>query len=71
VELCAERYNALENKLTNLEGRMDSLEGHIMDVKRSLVNRDTAHYKTLITIGTTVIGVLITGLITLIVNTHK
>jgi chromosome segregation ATPase len=71
VELCAERYTALENKLTNLEGRMDSLEGHIMDVKRSLTSRDTAHYKTLITIGTTVIGVLITGIITLLININK
>jgi predicted nucleic acid-binding Zn-ribbon protein len=71
VELCAERYNALENKLTNLEGRMDTLEGHIMDVKRSLSTRDVNQYKTLITIGTTIIGVLLTGLVTLLVNTHK
>jgi predicted nucleic acid-binding Zn-ribbon protein len=71
VELCAERYNALDSKLTNLEGRMETLEGHIMDVKRSLVNRDTAHYKTLVTIGTTIIGVLLTGLVTLIVHGLK
>ena len=36
VELCAERYSNLEFKLENLDKRMDSLEGHIVDIKDSL-----------------------------------
>jgi len=65
VELCAERYNSLEEKLTNLESRMDKVENHLVDIKTALSNQDSSQYKTLVTIGTTIIGVLITGLITL------
>ena len=65
VELCAERYSNLETKLDNLEHRMDTLETHIVDIKNVLSSNDSGQYKTLITIGTTIIGVLITGLITL------
>jgi prefoldin subunit 5 len=65
VELCAERYNSLENKLCDLEKRMDTVETHLVDIKTVLSNNDSSQYKTLITIGTTIIGVLITGLITL------
>ena len=65
VELCAERYNSLEEKLTNLEVRMDKVETHLVDIKTALSNQDSSQYRTLITIGTTIIGVLITGLITL------
>jgi chaperonin cofactor prefoldin len=65
VELCAERYNSLDTKLNNLETRMDKVENHLVDIKTALNNQDTSQYRTLITIGTTIIGVLITGLITL------
>jgi hypothetical protein len=68
VELCAERYSSLESKLDNLEERMDKVETHLIDIKTSLSNADTGQYKTLITIGTTIIGVLIAGIITL--GTH-
>jgi|TARA_R110000868_G_scaffold247090_1_gene503574 hypothetical protein len=71
VELCAERYANLDNKLSNLETRMDKLEGHIVDIKDSLSGNDSGHYKTLITVGTTILGVLIAGLITVIVNLVK
>jgi prefoldin subunit 5 len=65
VELCAERYNSLDTKLNNLEARMDKVEDHLVDIKTALSNQDSSQYKTLVTIGTTIIGVLITGLITL------
>jgi hypothetical protein len=65
VELCAERYNSLETKLSSLEERMDKVEDHLVDIKNTLASADSGQYKTLVTIGTTIIGVLITGLITL------
>ena len=65
VELCAERYNSLETKLDNLELRMNKVEDHLVDIKNALSNADSGQYKTLVAIGTTIIGVLITGLITL------
>jgi len=65
VELCAERYNNLESKLCSLEERMNKVENHLVDIKNTLAAADSGQYKTLVAIGTTIIGVLITGLITL------
>jgi prefoldin subunit 5 len=65
VELCAERYNSLEAKLISLEERMDKVEDHLVDIKNLMSGNDASNYKTLITIGTTIIGVLIAGLISL------
>ena len=65
VELCAERYNSLESKLINLEERMNKVEDHLVDIKNTLSTNDASQYKSLVAIGTTIIGVLITGLITL------
>ena len=52
VELCAERYSNLETKLEHLDGRMDKLESHIVDIKDSLGKVGGESNKTLITIGT-------------------
>lgn len=68
VELCAERYSNLETKLDNLEGRMDKLEGHIVDIKDTIRNVGNDNNKTIITIGTTIGGVLITAVIGLLVH---
>jgi len=68
VELCAERYANLENKLSNLGSRMDKMEGYLVEIKDSLSGAGSGQLKTLIAIGTTVIGVLITGIISLIVK---
>ena len=71
VELCAERYTNLENKLSNLETRMDKFENYLVDIKNSLSGNDQGQYKTMITIGTTILGVLIAGVITLIASHFK
>jgi hypothetical protein len=80
VEICAVRYASLEAKLNNLESRMDKVEEYLIDIKTSLATvarikeqpaprgEDANPYKTMIAIGTTIIGVLITGIITLIVK---
>jgi len=68
VVLCAERYAVLENKLDGLETRMDKVEGHLVDIKESLSNANTNQYKTFVTIGTTILGILITAVITLIIH---
>lgn len=68
VELCAERYVNLETKLDNLESRMDKLEGHIVDIKDG-INRVTGDgHKTMITAGTSILGILITAVIGLLVH---
>jgi len=71
VELCAERYSNLEIKLEHLDKRMDKIESHIMEIKDSLSGNDTGQYKTIITIGTTILGVLIAGIITLLATHFK
>jgi len=71
VELCAERYSNLETKLTNLDGRMDKLEGHIVDIKDSLSRVGSEGNKTLITIGTAIFVAVLTGLIGVILHNIK
>jgi hypothetical protein len=78
VEICAVRYASLETKLNNLENRIDKVEAHLIDIKTVLFSKpadqpapkgeDPNPYKTMIAIGTTIIGVLITGIITLLVK---
>lgn len=68
VELCAERYEKLENKLNAVEKKVEQLETHIIDIKQTLAGAGDRQSKQLIAIGTAVISVLITGLITILVN---
>ena len=68
VELCAERYEKLENKLENVEKKVERLEEHILAIRESLAGTGNQQSKQLITIGTAIIAVLITGLITLTVH---
>jgi prefoldin subunit 5 len=68
VELCAERYSTLEFKLENLDKRMDSLEGHIIDIKDSIERVGGEGNKTLITIGTAVFVALLTAVLGIVVH---
>jgi chromosome segregation ATPase len=70
VELCAIRYNNLDTKLNNLEQRLDKLELHLVDIKNNLTNTALNAEKSTIdskkqtiSIFTTVLGVLLAGLI--------
>lgn len=68
VELCAERYEKLENKLESLEKKVEKLEEHILVIKESLAGAGNQQSKQLIVIGTAIISVLITGIITLTIH---
>lgn len=68
VELCAERYRQLETKLDGLEKRMDKLEEHVVFIRGHLAETGNSQNKQLITIGTTIIGILMTSVIGLIVH---
>lgn len=68
VELCAERYSALETKLNNLDDRMDKIEGHIVDIKDSLGRVGNEGNKTLITIGTAIFVALLTAVLGVVVH---
>jgi prefoldin subunit 5 len=68
VDLCAERYKNLDNKLDSLEKRMDKFETHLVDIKDSLTQTGTDSNKTIITIGTAVFTALLTGFVTLLLH---
>ena len=68
VELCAERYEKLETKLESLEKKVEGLETHVLEIKQVLAGAGDKQSKQLIAIGTAIISVLITGLITVLVN---
>ena len=63
VELCAVRYGNLETKLDILEERMDKLELHLIDIKNSLSDKIAGGDKQTISIFTTMMGVVLAGLI--------
>lgn len=68
VELCSERYASLDSKLHSLERKVDKLEAHIVGMKETLAGVGDKQSRQLLTIGTAIISVMITGVITLIVN---
>ena len=68
VELCAERYNQLNQKLDNLDKRLTTVEDHLVAIRDSITNKTGGIDKQLITIGTTILGVLATAVIGLLVH---
>ena len=71
VELCAERYSNLENKLDSLENKVEKLESHIIFIKDSLAHSNEKNNKQIITIGTSIFVALLTGVITLLIHLNK
>jgi len=75
VELCAERYNALDKsyialhgKIESLNSKVEKLDAHIVSIKESLAGSGDKQSKQLIAIGTAIVSVLITGIITLTIH---
>jgi predicted nuclease with TOPRIM domain len=75
VELCAERYknldgklNSLDDRMSAIDGRMDKLEGHMLDIKDKIGNVSNEGNKTLITIGTSILGILLTAVVGIIIH---
>ena len=75
VELCAERYANLDNKLSNLETRIDKLEDYLVEIRNFVTTKPVAvvadsagPYKAMIGIGTTIAGAMIGAIITLIIH---
>jgi hypothetical protein len=58
----------LDSKLESLEQKVDKLESHIVGIKETLAGVGDKQSRQLLTIGTAIITVLLTGMITLLVN---
>ena len=71
VELCAERYKQLNMKLDSLDNKVTAMEGMISEIKNALSEASDKHNRQLITIGTSLIVVLIGAMVTLIVHLPK
>jgi len=71
VELCAERYRQLNMKLDSLDNKVTAMEGMISEIKTSLSEANDKHNRQLITIGTSVIVVLLGAIITLLVALNR
>jgi predicted nucleic acid-binding Zn-ribbon protein len=68
VELCAERYEKLESKLETVEKKVEKLETHIVAIREALAGSGDKQSKQLIAIGTAIVSVLMTGLLTVLVH---
>lgn len=68
VELCAERYAALDEKLNTLASKVDTLEKHVVSIKETIAGAGDKQSRQIIAIGTAIISVLITGIIALTIN---
>lgn len=68
VELCAERYKQLENKLIDVEQRLDKVESHLIEIKDTITNKTSGIDSRFITIGTTVLAVMFTAIISLLIH---
>lgn len=71
VELCAERYRQLNLKLDNLGDKVSTMESMIADIKNTLSDANDKHNRQLITIGTSIIVVLIGAIVTLLVALNR
>jgi len=71
VELCAERYRQLNLKLDNLDQKVSTMESMIADIKNTLSDANDKHNRQLITIGTSIIVVLIGAIVTLLVALNR
>ena len=72
VDLCAERYRSLEDKLDKLEHRMTTMEEHIIII-RTKISESAAEATNnssgqLITVGTAFGVAMLTGLIMVLVQ---
>ena len=68
VELCAERYATLEEKLNHVDKRLSNLEDHIVEIKESIANKTGGFNKQIIAIGTTILGAMFAAIITLLIH---
>lgn len=68
VELCAERYAVLEEKLDNLDKRMDTVEQNVVAIRESINTKTGGINKTLLAASITVIGVMFSAIITLLIH---
>jgi prefoldin subunit 5 len=71
VELCAERYNALEDKITSLDTKISNVSTMIKEVKDCVTKLTEKQNDRLINWGVGIIGFLIASMVGLIAYIAK
>lgn len=71
VELCAERYNALEGKLTALDTKINSVAAMIKEVKECVGKLNEKSNDRLINWGVGIIGFLVASIVGLVAYIAK
>jgi uncharacterized membrane protein len=71
VDICAERYDKMENKMDTMESRLEKVETIVSDIKNMLIEKETLAYKKLVGLGIGIIGSLLTALLGLILYVAK
>ena len=62
VELCSERYKALEDKLDSVEGKVEQLETTVGEIKTMIVEMKDHSNNQLVTWGVGIIGALMASI---------
>jgi type VI protein secretion system component VasF len=68
VELCAERYDYLHDKLETLDSRMDTIESTLGELKDLVTDMHDRRQGQMINWGIAIIGTLITAVAFLVYN---
>ena len=68
VELCAERYNALEDRLSTLDGKITGVGAMVKEVKETVSKMAEKNNDRLIAWGVGIIGTLTASLIYVIIH---
>ena len=68
VELCAERYNALEDRLVTLDGKITSVGAMVKEVKDCVGKLTEKNNDRLISWGVGIIGALTASLIYIVLH---
>jgi hypothetical protein len=71
VDICAERYDKMENKMDTMELRLAKVETIVSEIKSMLIEKETLAYKKLVGLGIGIIGSLLTALLGLIIYVAK
>lgn len=71
VELCAERYNALEDKLSGLDAKISGVSAMIKEVKDCVGKLSEKNTDRLISWGVAIIGFLVASVVGLVAYIAK
>ena len=61
VDLCAERYKRMEEKLDSIDERMTKMDEVLVELRDAMYNDKTTRSKQMMTLGVGIIGALISA----------